>query len=707
MTLLDIDPQRLRLTEQRIQAELNKRINRKKQSQRGGLIEFVRYFWDVLEPTTPLVEGWPLDAVCEHLEAVTFGEITRLLINVPPGFMKSMMTDVMWPAWEWGPMNMPSTRYVTFSYAATLTQRDNGKFRDLLTSQKFKELWGSRLEVKTVGVERVSNDKTGWKFASSVGGVGTGERGDRVICFPYETKVLTSKGSISIGEIVSSKADVLVSGYVDGKVEPQRIFDYQSNPGSNLIEVVHERGRFQCTPTHPVFVVCKGYVPASTLQRGDILQTLMPHRRDTETSHIIYIKSASDADQTYNLNVGPHHNYFADGVLVHNCDDGNNVKEAESETVRNETNRWFRESMQNRLNNMDKSAIVVIAQRVHEDDISGLILSSGMDYTHLMIPMSYEDDRHCETEIGWSDPRTEDGELAWPERFPVQVIDRMQHDLGPYAYAGQYQQAPVPRGGGIFKREWWQVWEPKDGKFPTFDYIVASLDSAFTEKEENDPSGMTVWGVWTDIEGTGQFDPDTGKIWRRPGPGIGQPKVMLIKAWRKHLEMHGTVVEQERDESYRQWRRRAEPQWGLCEWVAETCRFRNAEGVIIGSVDKLLIEGKASGMTAAQEMQRLYGNDGWVTQVEGVKGDKVARAHSVVPLFSNGLVYAPDKEFAELVIDEMAVFNKGRYDDLTDSTTMCLRHFRALGLLQRKEDIESDIMERSRHRKKSMPLYPT
>jgi hypothetical protein len=72
-----------------------------------------------------LVEGWPLDAICLHLEAVTFGDINRLLINVPPGFMKSLLTDVFWPAWEWGPMNMPHTRYVAFSYSEGITTRDN------------------------------------------------------------------------------------------------------------------------------------------------------------------------------------------------------------------------------------------------------------------------------------------------------------------------------------------------------------------------------------------------------------------------------------------------------------------------------------------------------------------------------------------------------------------------------------------------------
>src|SRR6185312_15213866 len=103
-------------------AEKNRRRARKAQQGRGGLIEFVKYFWHVLEPQTPLVLGWALDAVCQHLEAISFGDFEkpRLLINVPPGFMKSLLADVLWPAWEWSALNMPHLRYVTFSYSASL-----------------------------------------------------------------------------------------------------------------------------------------------------------------------------------------------------------------------------------------------------------------------------------------------------------------------------------------------------------------------------------------------------------------------------------------------------------------------------------------------------------------------------------------------------------------------------------------------------------
>lgn len=526
---------------------------RETQARPGGLIEFVRYFWKVLEPEAPLIEGWPLEAICDHLEAVTLGNIQKLLVNVPPGFTKSMMTDVFWPAWEWGPMNMPSMRYVAFSYSASLTERDNDRFALLLTSPEYQELWASRFQIRKTGVGKIVNDKTGWKLASSVGGVGTGERGDRVL-----------------------------------------------------------------------------------------------------------------------------------------LDDPHSVKEIESDIVRTETVRWFRESMSNRLNN-EASAIVVIMQRLHEADVSGTILSEGFDYCHLMIPMEYDPDRYPEeyngTDIGWIDPREEIGELAWPERFSENQIDTFKRELGPFAWAGQYQQSPVPRGGGIFKRDWWQVWEPTDGKWPKFEYLIAYLDSAYTKKEENDPSALSVWGVFTNE--------------------TGLPCVMLVKAWRKHLEMHGVIIEKGKDETVRSWLKKSQPHWGLVEYVAEACRFRNSDGVVIGTVDRLIIEAKASGITVAQEIQRLYGNEGWITELDDPHGDKVARAHSVVPIFANAQVYAPDREWADVVIDEMATFPHGRYDDLTDTATGALRHLRAGGMLQQRAEIAADDERKGRLRGKKRALYPT
>jgi hypothetical protein len=145
---------------------------RRQQTGRGGLLNFVRYFWHTLEPKTrALVEGWPLEAICLHLEALTFGDIpsNRLLMNVPPGFMKSLLVNVFWPAWEWGPCDMPYMRYISFSYSDEITTRDNNKMVRLIQSPGYRQLWGDRFTLTKTGERRLENDQTGFKLATSCG----------------------------------------------------------------------------------------------------------------------------------------------------------------------------------------------------------------------------------------------------------------------------------------------------------------------------------------------------------------------------------------------------------------------------------------------------------------------------------------------------------------------------------------------------------
>jgi len=138
-----------------------------------------------------------------------------------------------------------------------------------------------------------------------------------------------------------------------------------------------------------------------------------------------------------------------DRVII---DDPHSVDGAESEAERLSTIRTFRESVPTRLNDPQRSAIVVIMQRLHEADVSGTILTLGLGYEHLMLPMEFEPERRCRTSIGFADPRTEEGELLFPERFPRAVVERDKVPLGSYAVAGQFQQRPSPRSGGLFQR---------------------------------------------------------------------------------------------------------------------------------------------------------------------------------------------------------------------------------------------------------------
>ncbi len=500
----------------------------------GGLLAFTRYFWHILEPGTQFRDGWALEAICEHLEAVTFGEVTKLLINVPPGFMKSLLTDVFWPAWEWGPMGMPHVRYVAFSYSSSLTERDNEKFGVLCSSAEFQAMYGDHVRMKRTGSKKVSNGKHGWKLATSVGGVGTGERGDRVI-----------------------------------------------------------------------------------------------------------------------------------------LDDPHNVKESESEIVRNETVRWFWESMSSRLNDMETGAKVVIMQRVHEGDVSGEIIEKG-DWCHLMIPMEYEwqADEHGEpyaTAIGWTDPRWQpnpqdcNGELAWPERFPERIIPSMKKDAGTYAWFGQYQQTPKVRGTAIFEEGQWQPWEPPDGKFPQLSYIVASLDGAFTEKEANDPSALVIGGIFQNEH--------------------GHNRAIIMHGWRKRLKFSGPKIVPHPGESTIALKARTQKEWGLIEWVADTCTRFNA--------DRLLIENKGPGISAATALGNSHPNAGWSIQLVEPEGDKVARAWAVQPAWSQEMVYIPYpyRQWGQDIVDEMAMFPKGKHDDYTDATTQLIKHFRDVGLLRNDEEV--------------------
>jgi predicted phage terminase large subunit-like protein len=277
--------------------------------------EFVKLAWPVIEPGTPYVDNWHMEAICEHLEAVTRGDITRLLINVPPGTSKSSLVSVFWPAWEWGPKGMSHLRTVGASHDQGLAVRDSMKMRRLITSDWYQERWGVELTGDQNQKTYFENKQTGFRQAAAVASM-TGRRGDRVI-----------------------------------------------------------------------------------------------------------------------------------------WDDPHSVEAALSDAHRETALRVFQETLPTRLNSPEHSAIVVIMQRLHENDVSGYILANDLGYEHLCLPMEFEPDRKCVTSIGFEDPRTEEGELLFEARFPRHVVERDKKILGEFATAGQFQQRPAPRSGGFFKWE--------------------------------------------------------------------------------------------------------------------------------------------------------------------------------------------------------------------------------------------------------------
>jgi predicted phage terminase large subunit-like protein len=148
-----------------------------------SLSEYTRQAWHVVEPKSAYVHGWHIDAMCEHLEAVSRGQIRNLVINVPPRHMKSLEVSVFWPSWEWGPRGRPETRWLYASYAEALSLRDSVKCRQVIQSPWYQENWGDRFSLLSDQNEKGKyvNDKSGHRIATSVDGRGTGEGGDRIV----------------------------------------------------------------------------------------------------------------------------------------------------------------------------------------------------------------------------------------------------------------------------------------------------------------------------------------------------------------------------------------------------------------------------------------------------------------------------------------------------------------------------------------------
>jgi predicted phage terminase large subunit-like protein len=148
---------------------------------RRSFPRFVRYAWPVVSPAAPFVDGWMVDAVGEHLQAVSHGQIRDLAIAMPPRCGKSSFLSVLWPVWEW--ITWPHLRYISSSYALKLSTRDTVRARRLIQSPWFRARYGTRFALagdqNTKG--RYDNDRGGYRIATSVDAGTTGEGGDRIL----------------------------------------------------------------------------------------------------------------------------------------------------------------------------------------------------------------------------------------------------------------------------------------------------------------------------------------------------------------------------------------------------------------------------------------------------------------------------------------------------------------------------------------------
>lgn len=162
---------------------------------------------------------------------------------------------------------------------------------------------------------------------------------------------------------------------------------------------------------------------------------------------------------------------FGGAIII---DDPHKAVEATSDTIRQNVIDWFKNTLESRTNTPD-TPIIVIMQRLHEEDLAGWLLNGGNGETweHLCIPAIGDDDQ-----------------ALWPAKHSRDDLERMSK-AKPYEFAGQYMQRPAPLGGGIFKTEWWRYYRPFG--LPEVRRIVQSWDTAFKTKTQNDYSACTTW----------------------------------------------------------------------------------------------------------------------------------------------------------------------------------------------------------------------
>lgn len=433
-----------------------------------SLAAFAKRAWEILEPATKLQWGWALDLICLHLEAVTLGKSKRLLMNVPPGSMKSLLTGVIWPAWEWGPCGRQDLRYVGTAHSQDLAVRDNMKCRRLVQSEWYQKRWPLALVSDQNAKTKFENERTGARQATSFQGV-TGYRGDRLIL---------------------------------------------DDP--------------------------------------------------------------------------------------HSVDDANSAVKLASDVT------LFREAMPTRVNN-DDSAIVIIMQRLNEADISSVAIELG--YDHLCLPMRYEPGA-SKWVFGDGDPRTIDGELMFPERFSEERVAADEKAMGSYAVAGQLQQRPAPRGGGIIKTKWFGSYDT----VPPLEWRAIYADTAQKTGQENDYSVFECWGRST----TGQavlLDVIRDK-WEAP-----ELLAEARKFWLKHQRSHTSPLR------------------------------------------AIKVEDKVSGTGLIQTLRR-----------EGIpilpiqrNRDKVSRAYDAAPFIESGNVLLPLwASWLDALLAEASSFPSGAHDDTLD-----------------------------------------
>jgi phage terminase large subunit-like protein len=702
------------------------------------LLAFVRMFWHVLEPEKTLIEGWVLDLLCDVMMAVADGHMTRVSINVPPGSMKSSLLNVFFPAWEWGPQNMPHMRYLSASYSTAIPERDNIRFARVINDPVYQRCWGDRVHLVRAGTELVENARGGWKRVASTGGGTTGWRANRLLLDDLNNPMNVES------EDVRRATERFVR-----EIMPDRLNDLDEDAIINLQQRTHagdatglllkygqgyefvcvpmefdplriypvtlrrdERGKPEQVWTDPRGLDAAGNTLAGlyTDRRGELKVRIGSPMAKAEGALCWPERFSPDAVAKLKAEKGPY---------AWDCNPGEapilmadlSTKALRDVRIGDEVVGFETgcEPLRDGANFVRRRLINTVVTDIHRDvrPVVKLALDSGQsirctpnhkwytgrapnDPTHPVYAAAKVGRallRVCDPALPALDT-LEDARMAgwvfgynWVGGFYIRDQDKivaLEPDgedvvyglttrTGNYVAWGfgssnsQYQQFPGVRGGGIIRRDWWHLWP--DETWPELGTILVSVDTATEEGPKNDWNACTAWGAFAG--------------------DAGEPLLLLIEAWRARCPLAELVAK-----------------------VETTCRRRKA--------DYLLIEHKTRGRDLHDEIIRIYQHAAWQTVLVDVEISKAARLKAVQGLFSGdysrdpntgvesytgGMIYAPDKAWADEVITEVAEFPWGEKDDYCDSVSQALGWVRKNGVVLRRVEYDEAELDRKRFRK--------
>jgi predicted phage terminase large subunit-like protein len=298
-------------------------------------------------------------------------------------------------------------------------------------------------------------------------------------------------------------------------------------------------------------------------------------------------------------------------------DDPLKPADALSEAERKRVNDWLDATVSTRFDDPKTGAIIVVMQRLHEDDPAGHLLAKG-GWSQLCIPAEAPQDLHYD--VGGNDHLFQAGTVLDPVRMPKDVLDDYRSQMGTSAYAAQYLQEPVPAEGNLFHWEWIKFFDPQEIHAGEWPYIFQAWDVATTPSSRADYSVCTTWAA------------------------VEHDRFCLLDVLRVKLELPDL----------------------LHRAAAHFDRFQP---------DIVLVEAIGNGAGFYQTLRRDLGPHGLRVFADRPQIGKLARAEAVTPMLARGCMSVPsDAEWLENFRGEYKAFPAARHDDQVDSMVMFLTH---------------------------------